>query len=384
VTNETRAPSGGEILRDANGSPTGMLIDQAMRLVEPLEPRDTPETLDRALRTGLDVYRARGWTGMHNMSVSWLEVETLERLDAAGALPLRIYNTVTPEAGARLFESGPRASASGLLVTRSIKFYMDGALGSRGAALFEPYADAPALTGLVQLSHDEALPLWERALRQGLQIATHAIGDRGNDLVLSWYAEAFARAPARERRVREPRWRIEHAQVLRPQDIPRFAQLGVIASMQPSHAISDLHFAPARLGEARLDGAYAWRRMVESGAILAAGSDAPVERGDPLIEFYAAVARRDLNGYFAPGWRPEEAVDRATALRMLTAWPAYAAFAEAERGVITRGRHADFSVFSVDLMTAPLEAIPRGRALMTVVDGKIVFRAQDWIHNPQS
>jgi predicted amidohydrolase YtcJ len=184
--------------------------------------------------------------------------------------------------------------------------------------------------------------------------------------------------------VREPRWRIEHAQVTRPRDIPRFARLGVIASMQPSHAISDLHFAPARLGEARLDGAYAWRRMVESGAILAAGSDAPVERGDPLIEFYAAVARRDLNGYSGPGWRPEEAVDRATALRMLTAWPAYAAFAEAERGVITRGRHADFSVFSVDLMTAPLEAIPRGRALMTVVDGKIVFRAQDWIHNPQS
>jgi predicted amidohydrolase YtcJ len=378
VRTETQAPPGGEILREANGAPSGMLIDQAMRLVDDMQPRDTPETLDRALRTGLDVYRARGWTGMHNMSVSWREVEALEQLDSSGALRLRIYNAVTPEDGARLLEGGPRLSASGLLVTRAIKFYMDGALGSRGAALFAPYADAPATSGLVQLSHDATLPIWTQALRRGVQIATHAIGDRGNDLVLSWYAEASARAPPRERAQRDPRWRIEHAQVLRPQDIARFAQLGVIASMQPSHAISDLHFAPARLGQARLDGAYAWRRLVESGAVLAAGSDAPVERGDPLIEFYAAVARRDLNGYSGPGWRPEEAVDRATALRMLTSWPAYAAFAERERGVIERGRQADLSVFSVDLMSAPVEAIPRARALLTVVGGKIAYRAEDW------
>lgn len=378
ITAATQAPEGGGILRDESGAPTGMLIDAAMALVAPLAPQTSPEDIDRALRVGLDVYRARGWTGVHNMSVVWAEVEALERLSAEGALPLRVYNAVVPEAADRLFESGPRRSADGRLETRAIKFYMDGALGSRGAALFAPYADAPETTGLLQMQHDAVLPVWERALRDGLQIATHAIGDRGNAMVFEWYEEAFAAVPPDQRNIAAPRWRIEHAQVVRPADIPRFAELGVIASMQPSHAISDLHFAPARLGDERLNGAYAWRRIIESGAVLAAGSDAPVERGDPLIEFYAAAARRDLNGFQGPNWHAEDAVDRAAALRMLTYAPAYAAFAETERGVIAPGMQADFSIFSIDLMTAPEAAIPGARALMTVVDGEIVYRAGDW------
>jgi len=378
INASTAAPSGGDILRDPSGAPSGMLIDAAMDLVAPLAPRETPAEIERAIRVGLDVYRARGWTALHNMSVGWAEVEALERLDARGELPLRIYNAVTPENAERLITGGPRESASGRLVTRAVKFYMDGALGSRGAALFEPYADAPETVGLLQMDRAAVLPVWDRALRSGVQIATHAIGDRGNAMVLDWYSEVFANVPASERRVPEPRWRIEHAQVLRPADIPRFHELGVIASMQPSHAISDLHFAPARLGDARLDGAYAWRRIVESGAVLAAGSDAPVERGDPLIEFYAAIARRDLNGFQGDNWRAEDAVDRATALRMLTYWPAYAAFSENERGTIAPGKRADFSIFSIDLMTAPGSEIPTARALATLVDGEFVYRAADW------
>lgn len=378
ITARTAAPEGGDILRDASGEPTGMLIDAAMDLVAPLAPRETPEEIERALKVGLDVYRARGWTAIHNMSVSWAEVEALERLDARGELPLRVYNAVTPENLERLLAEGVRRSASGRLETRAVKFYMDGALGSRGAALFAPYADAPETSGLLQLNREAALPLWERALRNGVQIATHAIGDRGNAMVLDWYADVLAAVPEAERRVRDPRWRIEHAQIVRPADIARFADLGVIASMQPSHAISDLHFAPARLGDARLDGAYAWRRIAQSGAALAAGSDAPVEKGDPLIEFYAAIARRDLDGFQGANWHAEDAVDRATALRMLTYWPAYAAFAESERGVIAEGMRADLSIFSIDLMTAAPADIPAARALAAIVDGEFVYRAADW------
>jgi predicted amidohydrolase YtcJ len=177
--------------------------------------------------------------------------------------------------------------------------------------------------------------------------------------------------------VKDRRWRIEHAQIIRPSDIPRFAHLGVIASMQPSHAIGDLHFAPARLGAARLAGAYAWKDLLRSGAVVVGGSDAPVERGDPLIEFYAAVARRDLAGFSGPGWHPEQALSRAEALRLFTSAAAYARFAETELGTIEPGKRADFSAFSVDLMTAPAAAIPKGRAVLTVVDGAVVFQAPE-------
>ena len=171
------------------------------------------------------------------------------------------------------------------------------------------------------------------------------------------------------------RWRIEHAQILRPSDYHWFKDLPIIASMQPSHAIGDLYFAPARLGDARLDGAYAWHSLVDLGVIVVGGSDAPVERGAPLIEFYAAVARADLEGHQGPDWRPNEAVDRATALKMFTLWPAYASFREAELGTIEVGKRADLTAFDVDLMTAPFADIPKGKATLTVVDGVVVYRA---------
>jgi predicted amidohydrolase YtcJ len=253
---------------------------------------------------------------------------------------------------------------------------MDGALGSRGAALLAPYSDAPASDGLL-LTPIEQLRETLRQARGRAQIATHAIGDRGNATVLDIYAEAFAAVRVAQRRIAEPRWRIEHAQIVRPADIPRFAQMGVIASMQPSHAIGDFYFAPSRLGPDRLNGAYAWKSMVDAHVIVAAGSDAPVEKGDPLIEFYAAVARRSLDGFSNADWHPEQAVDRATALKMFTAWPAYAAFAETERGVLKPGMTADVSVFSVDLMTAPVAEIPKGRAVLTMIDGVVAFEGDD-------
>jgi predicted amidohydrolase YtcJ len=375
IDRTTQAPDGGEILKDAAGEPTGFLVDAAMSLVNVMRAREEPDRLARALAEGFRVYAARGWTGVHNMSVAWDEVQALEAAANDGNAPLRVYNSVTPEAAAALFESGPRSVADGRVVTRAVKIYADGALGSRGAALFEPYADAPGSTGLVQTSAEATAPLYDRALREGIQIATHAIGDRGNSLVLDWYAEAFARVPAAERRIVDPRWRVEHAQVVAPRDISRFVALGVIPSMQPSHAIGDLHFAPSRLGDARLDGAYAWKSFIEAGAIVPGGSDAPVERGDPLIEFYAATARKDLSGFSGADWRPHEAVDRATALKMFTLWPAIAAFREDELGVIAPGMRADFTAFSADLMTAPVEAIPRAKAVLTVVDGVVVHEA---------
>jgi hypothetical protein len=374
VTRDTPAPSGGQILKDARGEPTGMLIDNAMGLVEQLVNRAPRPTLDEAIDAAFRVYPARGWVGVHNMSVGWDEAERLRTRANAARLPLRLYNAVTPEAGANLLRHGPRASRDGRVVTRAIKYYADGALGSRGAALFAPYADAPQSSGLVTLDA-RAPEVFREALRRGIQIATHAIGDRGNGLVLDAYGEAFAAVPRAQRRIQEPRWRIEHAQVVRPADIPRFAQLGVIASMQPSHAIGDLHFAPARLGFERLAGAYAWKSMVDARAIVVGGSDAPVERGDPLIEFYAAVARRDLSGFSGEGWHAEQALDRTTALKLFTEWPAYASFAEATRGMLQPGMAADVSVFSVDLMTAPSGDIPKGRALLTMIDGRVAWRA---------
>jgi len=376
ITRSTASPSGGEILKDAAGEPTGMLIDAAETLVAGLIPGGSREDMDKALDAGFRVYAGYGWTGLHNMSVGWSEVEALEA--RASRVPIRVYNAVTPEAAPKLFESGAREAGPGRVITRTVKVYADGALGSRGAALFAPYADRPETTGLMQTSADQMVPLYERALRTGIQMTTHAIGDRGNAETLDWYERALKAVPVRQRKVGDPRFRIEHAQVLRLSDIPRFKELGVIPSMQPSHAIGDLHFAPARLGDARLDGAYAWRRLIEAGAIIPGGSDAPVERGDPLIEFYAAVARRDLSGFQGPNWRADQAVDRETALKMFTAWPAYASFREEELGMIRRGYRADFSVFSVDLMTAPFAEIPKGRALLTVVDGREVYRAQGW------
>lgn len=329
ITRDTEAPQGGAILKDGDGEPTGMLVDRAMGLLRRHIPGEGRADLKEALRVGGEVAARQGWAALHTIADSWAEVEALRELYAEGRMPVRNYVAVRwPGKGADfLLDNGPIVGEfDGRLTIRAIKINFDGALGSRGAALLEPYHDDPGNRGLLTRTPDELRPVLERALRNGIQVWTHAIGDRANRLILDLYEETFAKVPVEERAVPDPRWRIEHAQHLTAEDLPRFATLGVIAAMQPSHAIGDLHFAPSRLGLERLQYAYAWRALLDSGAIVIGGSDAPVEVGDPRIEFHAATTRTDLAGYSGEGWHPEQAVTREEATMMFTEWAAYAAF----------------------------------------------------------
>jgi predicted amidohydrolase YtcJ len=364
-------PDGGRIELDGAGLPTGMLIDNAMQKVAQLVAQESPEFLDKAYETGAKTYAALGWTGGHNMSAPVGDIERINKLSEAGKLPLRIYNAVEgtdPDAFSKMGEA-----KGGLVITRAIKLYMDGALGSRGALLSAPYSDRSDVTGLQRANEVDTLPILQRALKEGVQVSFHAIGDRGNTLALDWFEQVFSATPEAERKRLDPRWRIEHAQILSATDIPRFAQLGVIPSMQASHAIGDLYFAPARLGDARLDGAYAWRSLIDAGSIIAGGSDAPVEKGDPRIEFYAAVARKDLNAQSGADWRPDQKITRPEALKMFTLWPAFASFREKELGTIEPGKLADFTGFSADILTIPESEILTVEPVLTVVGGAVTF-----------
>ncbi len=371
IGRDTAAPAGGQILTDSAGEPTGMLIDNAMDLVEAKLPKPSAAAQAQAVKRGVDLYASRGWTGLHNMGASVDEVAMQAALAGKGQLPIRVDNYMSQTEGQGVLKSGPSQDATGLVRIRGVKMYMDGALGSRGAALLAPYTDAEG-TGLLLTPPETIKAVLVQAKASGAQIATHAIGDRGNRLVLDAYQQAYGADPAG---LKAARWRVEHAQVLAPEDLPRFAQLGVVASMQPSHAIGDLYFAPGRLGTERLKGAYAWESLLKTGAVIAAGSDAPVEKGDPLVEFYAAAYRHDLKGFAGPEWGLDEAVTRQQALTMLTKGPAYAAFHEGELGVLAVGNPADVSVFSVDLMTVPFAEIAKAHAVMTIVAGRVVYEA---------
>jgi predicted amidohydrolase YtcJ len=375
VDGNTADPPGGRILKDAAGQPTGMLIDAAMDLVARLIPEPTEAELLQQLETGASRSVRVGWTQLQIAGNSFAEVDRLCRLYAQGRIKLRLYDAIGgPGADLdRLLREGPSVDRCGRLTVRAIKLYIDGALGSRGAMLLAPYSDAPETSGLFRNEPASLLPILTAALKRGLQVETHAIGDRGNRTMLDLYEKAFAAVPAAERKVAGPRWRIEHAQVLTAADIPRFARLGVIASMQPSHAISDLFFAPTRLGPERIRYAYAWRDLLDSGATVTAGSDAPVEKGDPIDEFYAAVVRKSRDGFADASWHREQRVSRDEALAMLTRAPAFAAFQEKERGSIEVGKHADFTILSADLMTVPEDQIQSTRVVMTIIAGEVVY-----------
>mgnify|MGYP003864409955 CR=1 FL=1 len=376
ITAATEAPFGGAINLDTDGQPTGMLIDNAGKLIEGLMPTLTPERKAEAYKVGAALYAKRGWTNIHSMSVNPDDTALITSLAKKGDIKIRVYNSIDlldgrsmPKMTRKTIETDAR------ITTRAIKLYADGALGSRGAALLAPYSDDPKNSGLMTLKKDTALPILKAALRNGTQVNTHAIGDKANQQVLDWYAQAMAEVPATERPFKEPRWRIEHSQILSLDDINRFKSLGVIPSMQPSHAIGDLHFAVDRLGKQRLKGGYAWKSLIESGTVIIGGSDAPVEVGDPRIEYYAAVERRDQSGYNNEAWYPEERVSRQNALKMFTAWPAYGAFQEDSLGTIEVGKEADFTIFETDIMTIDAKDILEANVALTIVSGNVAYEA---------
>jgi hypothetical protein len=380
IDKNTPSPFGGEISKDKQtGEPNGMLLDAAQSLVRRHVPPTTAAEAEQAIILGVKRDVELGWTQVQDPGGTFVEVEMFKKLHDEGKIKLRIYKALSApgKEAERLLRDGPIIGADdNHLTVRTLKLYADGSLGSRSAALLQPYSDMPDTSGFLTVKEEVLQPLLQEALRKGIQIQTHAIGDRGNRFILDQYEKAMNAVPKAEWKIKSPRWRVEHSQIVNPADIPRFAKLGVIPSMQPSHAIGDLHFAPSRLGIARLAGAYAWQSFIKSGSIVPGGSDAPVERGEPMIEFYAAVARKDMKGFSGEGWHPEEAVSREQALRMFTIWPAYAAFEEKLRGSIEVGKLADFTVLSADIMKIPEKEILNTHCVMTVIGGEIVYETK--------
>jgi len=363
-------PDGGRILRDDSGQPTGVFIDAAERLVLDAIPAPAEEVEALALERALAEAVRYGLTGVHDAGVSLKQLALYRRFADAGRLPLRIHAMANGDAEAldALCAMGHYRHPSGRLQMRTVKLYIDGALGSRGAALLADYSDEPGNRGLLLTEPAAFEKTLTKAKACDVQVAAHAIGDRGNRMVLDGMQRVLA-AEARNQR----RWRIEHAQVVSLADIPRFSELGVIASMQPTHATSDMRWAKQRLGDDRLAGAYAWRRLVESGARLALGSDFPVESVDPVLGLHAAAARQDARGWPEGGWLADQKLSVDEALRGFTLDAAYAGFAEAEVGSLAPGKRADFIVLSRDIEAIEPAALLELRVEATYVDGKKVF-----------
>lgn len=369
ITRATADPPGGRIIRDEHGEPTGIFVDNAEDLVESRVAPASAEILDRRLAAAVAECNRVGLTGVHDAGTTWPVLDALRRLGRRGGLTLTIYSMIDSgdEALAReRLAAGPAQEFDGRLVMRCLKLRADGALGSRGARLLAPYRDDPGNAGLDVQSRDALLGWTQDALRAGFQVGTHAIGDRGNRVTLDVYEQALAGR-------KDARLRVEHCQILDPADISRFAALGVVASMQPTHATSDMPWAETRLGAERMQGAYAWRTLLDSGAVLAFGSDFPVESVDPLTGLHAAVTRQDGDGNPPGGWRPQERLTLDQALRGYTTGAAYAAFDEKDAGVIRTGMRADLTVLDRDITAAAPRAILDAHAKYTIVRGRVVY-----------
>ena len=373
ITENTPDPVGGKIDKDESGKPNGVLIDKASLLVESIIPKRTREDEKQALKAGLERTAMMGWTQLQDAGSPLSDYEILKEIREEEGLPVRIHMYISDgEDALKFINTGPYFDEDHYLISRGVKLYADGAIGSRGAAFFEKYDDYET-KGLIIFQKEETMPKLIKSLVNGIQIQTHAIGDLANSITLDWYEEAFNSVKLENRLIENPRWRIEHAQNILPEDQIRYSDLDIIASMQPSHAIGDLHFAHKRLGEERLDNAYTWRNLIDLGVTIAGGSDAPVEIGDPRIEFKAAVSRKDLDGFYKDYWNIEQSVSREEALYMFTKWASYSVFEEDIKGTIEVGKLADFTVFSKDLMTIPEEEIMSSEVVMTIVGGEIKF-----------
>jgi hypothetical protein len=387
---------GGRILRDEKGRPTGVFVDNAVGSVMSHVPPYTKEEVHHELALAFRECLKYGLTSVHDMGIDEEDFSVYKELLEKNALPIRVYAAIggDGELWQRFLASGPFIDPyRRRLTVRAIKMYIDGALGSRGAALIEPYSDEPENRGLTVNSLEAIRMVTSEALRHGFQVCTHAIGDRGNNIVLNAYEQALQQNLSY---ARDARLRIEHAQVLEPGDIPRFKKLGVIPSMQPTHCTSDMYWAQARLGPTRIRGAYAWRSLLKEGNIIPGGSDFPVESPNPLLGFYAAITRQDHDGIprnaedvrrtfqlsadgikdssvFNDGWYVDQRMSREEALRSFTIWGAYAEFAEREKGSIERGKFADLVILSKDIMTIPAVEILSTSVIATIVGGKIEY-----------
>lgn len=371
VTAATMDPAGGRILRDARGNPTGVFIDNAQELIQHAVPPESAAQLESELRDAIVYCNRYGLVSVHDPGEPRAVIDVMESMARKNEFGLRGYILIADDSAAiaHYYTIGPRSELyGGHLWVRAIKLYADGALGSRGAALLSPYSDDPGNTGLLVSTEPHLQAVATSALRHGFQVATHAIGDRGNRNALDAYEAALTTVPTADHR-----FRIEHAQILDPADIPRFAELGVIPSMQASHQTSDMRWAEDRLGPSRIRGAYAWRSLLNTGVIIPNGTDFPVEQVNPLITFHSAVTRQDSTGWPDGGWYPEQRMTRGEALKSMTIWAAYAGFEEHVMGSITPGKYADFTVLDQDIMTVPDNDILKTNVVATYIGGKSVY-----------
>ena len=372
LTKDTKDPEGGRIMRDARGNPTGVLVDKAMGLVSGSIPRLSPAQLEEQILLADAEARKLGLTTVHDAGANTETVDAYKRLIDAGKLQTRLYvmlrgpmAMLTP-----YFDKGPIANyGNHHLAVRAVKISADGALGSRGAALLEPYSDEPGNSGLLVNPPEEVYAQTLAASKAGFQMCVHAIGDRANRMVMDTFERVQKEVPGS----RDLRMRNEHAQILDAAEIPRFAKLNVIASMQATHATSDLPWAPARLGPARIEeGAYVWQKLLKSGAILANGSDFPVEEPNPMLGFYASITRQDPSGNPANGWQPDQRLSREETLKSFTTHAAFAAHAEKDLGSLGPGKLADLVVLSKDVMRVAPKEILTTTVTTTVIGGRVV------------
>jgi predicted amidohydrolase YtcJ len=381
VKKTTPDPAGGKILKDANGNPTGLFNERAQSLIGDALARDratrTPARVEADLRDVIELASrealSKGLTTVNDAGSPPSTIDVMKKVVDEGKLPLRVWMMLREQSPDRLAVDMPKYRVVNYgdkrFTVRSVKRAIDGALGSRGAWMLEPYTDLPSTSGLNTDSLDDIRKTTELAIANGYQMAIHAIGDRGNREVLNIYEETFTRHP--DVNGKQLRWRIEHSQHLSAADIPRFGQLGVIASMEGIHCTSDAPYVLARLGPKRAEeGAYVWQKLMKSGAVIANGTDAPVEDIDPIPSFYASVSRKLKDGSV---FYPNQRMSRMEALRSYTINAAYAGFDETIKGSLSVGKLADITVFSKDLMTIPEDQIPTSQVLYTIVGGQVQY-----------
>ncbi len=374
ITRDTKAPAGGEIRTDASGEPTGLVLNRAVPLLDDAVPQPTPQQRDAQVLRALHVMADAGYTGVHEAGVAPDVMASFERLAASDSLPLRVYAMLSGRDSTLIrswIRRGPFTSTNGMLSVRAVKAYYDGALGSRGAQLLADYTDKPGHRGVSGGAYGFDRGVVADAMAAGFQVGIHAIGDAGNRATLDFIDSVMLAAP----KARGLRHRVEHAQIVSPEDLPRFSTLGVIASMQPPHAVEDKGWAEARVGPARIAGAYAWRSIRRAGAALAFSSDLPGSDWSLFYGLHSAITRQDTTGAPAGGWYPAERMTPEEAVRGYTAWNAYAGFDERDAGVIAVGRRADFTALDVDpfRLRSPHDLL-RGKVTLTVSRGRTTYR----------